>query len=123
MIDTYKLYYGLFLLAFWLLSCTGFVAEEILPPLEKVRPYIQTIADIIIIGLGILTIRQRGDILVIVSFLVLAFLSTLVFGGEGMFEILNGMRDFAGLLFVYPLLRWFFNCSAAESLSSQWTGS
>lgn len=114
MINRYNLYLYTFLAAFWIYSGFGFIAEEFVPPLESVRGAVMALCDFVFIALGLLTLRQRGDVIVFVSFVVLGFLSTIILGHEGIFSFLNGFRDFVGIVLVVPILRWFFTHERAD---------
>lgn len=111
MIDKYNLYYRLFMTAFWVMQCFGFVSEELLPPLENARSLVYLLCDIIIFLVGIAAIREndnKGDRRVAVSFLIIAVVSTIIVNREGVTSLINGSRDFFGLIFILPILRYFF---------------
>ena len=108
MIERYKLYHRLFWAVFWIESCLGFVAEELLPFLEPARNPALLLCDVVVFVLGMLTIRKRGDLAVFLSFYLLAFISTVVVNGESVVTMMNGSRDFFGLILAIPLMRWFF---------------
>ena len=108
MIERYKLYYRLFLTIFWIETCFGFVAEELLPFIEPLRNVLFLLCDVATLVLGLLTMRKRGDLAVFISFFVLAILSTVIVNGESWLTMLNGSRDFFGLILAIPIMRWFF---------------
>lgn len=108
MIERYKLYYRLFLTIFWIETCFGFVAEELLPFIEPLRNVLFLLCDVATLVLGLLTIRKKGDLAVFISFFVLAILSTVIINGESWMTMLNGSRDFFGLILAIPIMRWFF---------------
>lgn len=110
MISRYKLYYTTFLIVFWTMSCWGFVVEELLHFLAPLSAPVQLLCDMVLLVLGLLTIRQRGDLVVLGSYIVLAFVSTVIVNGESLGTLFNGSRDFYGLIFIVPILRWFFTC-------------
>lgn len=113
MIDRYKLYCRTFLITFWVTQCFGFVSEELLPPLNALRSQVMLLCDMVILILGIVTLRinrNKGDNWVVGSFALIAAVSTLLINREGILTLFNGMRDFIGLLFILPILRYFFTC-------------
>lgn len=114
MINKYKLYYRVFIAVFWIAMTFGFVADELLPFLEPLRPMVFMALDAIVIMLGVATLRQRGDIAVAVSFLVIAVLSTLIVNHASMVTFVNGSRDFVGLVLLVPVLRYFLTCRHAD---------
>lgn len=111
MIDKYRLYSWLFFAAFWISQCFGFVSEELLPPINAFRGTVVLLCETVIFLLGIVTLvenRNKGDNRVAVSFLVIAFISTVIINREGVVALFNGARDFFGLLFIIPIMRYFF---------------
>lgn len=113
MIDRYKLYFRTFLITFWVAQCFGFVSEELLPPINALRSPVLFLCDMVILLLGIVTLRinrNKGDNRVVGSFAVIAVVSTLLVNREGFLMLFNGLRDFIGLLFILPILRYFFTC-------------
>lgn len=116
-IDKYKLVYRVFIVTFWVMWCWGFVSEQLIPPLDRLDSYQLVLTDGIIILLGLATLRNRGDVLVMASFYLMAFGSTILFNKLSMFDFLNGSRDFIGLLFMMPILRWFFTGEHAEDFT------
>lgn len=116
-IDKYKLVYRVFIVTFWVMWCWGFVSEQLIPPLDRLDSYQLVLTDAIIILLGLATLLNRGDVLVMASFYLMAFGSTILFNKLSMFDFLNGSRDFIGLLFMMPILRWFFTGEHAEDFT------
>lgn len=112
MIEKYNLYRRTFFIAFWLMQCFGFIAEEILPPLNVLRSTTFLLCDMVFFLLGILCLienRDKGDNIVFFSFIAISCISTLFINREGLLMLFNGMRDFLGLIFVIPIFRYFFN--------------
>lgn len=114
MINRYNLYLYSLLGAFWVLSCTGFLGEEILPFLLDVRNALFALCDVVFIILGLVTLRDRGDKIVFWSFMALGVLSTLVLNRIGLFNLFNGTRDYLGFIFAIPILRWFMTHERRE---------
>ncbi|MCH5347612.1 MAG: hypothetical protein J1E63_10900 [Muribaculaceae bacterium] len=114
MISRYKLYLYPFVTVFWIMSCLGFVDQQLIPPLEKLHNAILAACDLVIIVLGLLTLKQRGDMVVFWSYLIIGAISTLFLNHIGIFNLFNGTRDFLGLIFAVPILRWFMTCEYRE---------
>lgn len=109
MVDKYKFYYYTFITVFWIAMTWGFITDEIFPFLEAVKPMLYLVIDAVLVFLGFATLRQRGDVAVVLSFFVLAILSTVILNHLSLLFLFNGLRDFIGLIFVVPILRYFFN--------------
>lgn len=107
MIEKYKFYSTVFFIVFWVTACYGFVSEELLGFLMKVRSHAFVAGDAVFIILGLITIRDRKDLLVAGTFFVIALVSTIFINHEGFGNMANGMRDFVGLLFAIPVFRYF----------------
>ena len=114
MVNRYNLYLYLLLGAFWVLSCTGFLGEELFPFLLEVRNGLFALCDVVFVILGLLTLRDRGDKIVFWSFMTLGFVSTVIVNKIGLFNLFNGARDFLGLIFAIPILRWFMTHERRE---------
>ena len=112
-IERYKLYTLPLFATIWVALCWGFVADELVPPLHSLDSAIGVMVDGVILVLGILTLRKRSDIAILASFLVISLSSKLVNHG-GMIYYLNGFRDFIGVLFMVPILRFMLTSKYAE---------
>ncbi len=107
-VERYRLYTGFYFGAMWILLCYGFVSDEIVPPLEKIKPFVSLLCDIIFLALGLLTIRSRRDIFMVVSLIVISIVS-MYLNKQGLGEWLNGFRDYIGLLFIVPFVRYMMS--------------
>jgi len=114
-IEKYKLYYRTFIVIFWIAMTLGFVCEELLPFLEVVRPPLYLLLDFVLLFLGLAVMRQRGDIIVFISYMVLAFVSTIMINHLSVLYYFNGSRDFFGIILVVPVLRYFFTSPNSRS--------
>lgn len=114
MIDRFNLYKWIFLIVFWVEACFGFVTQELLPPLEGIGSLLFLLCDALILGVGCLTIRKKGDLAVVATLVVLSWVSTVMVNHLGLVVYVNGLRSYFGLLFAFPLLRWFFRHERAE---------
>ena len=117
MIDRYKFLSGLFFGAMWALLTFGFISEELLPPLIPLRSVVLLLTDIIFLFLGIYSLRDRRDIFVLVSFLIIGAISCNL-NHLGLIFSFNGTRDFFGLLFAVPICRWFLTSKYREQFIS-----
>lgn len=113
-IDKYKFVYRIFIVTFWVLWCWGFVSEQLIPPLDKLDSYELVLVDGVLIMLGLATMRNKGDLLVLASFVILAFVSTRLVNRLPYFDLVNGSRDFIGVLFMVPILRWFLTSEHSD---------
>lgn len=117
MIDRYKFLSGLFFGAMWALLTFGFISEELLPPLIPLRSVVLLLTDIIFLFLGIYLLRDRRDIFVLISFLIIGVISCHL-NHLGLIFSFNGTRDFFGLLFAVPICRWFLTSKYREQFIS-----
>ncbi len=105
--DRSNTYQKVFFIVLWVLCTFGFVADEIIPPLDQIRSPIFLLCDLTIAMLGICVIRKWQDLALSATLLLLAFFSTYFINGLSLPFFLNGLREFVGLMFVMPLLRYF----------------
>ena len=64
-----------FFILFWVLGCFGFVYQELIPPLDGLFTPINVFGDVVLMLLGLYTLRRPTDVLIIVSLFVLSFVS------------------------------------------------
>lgn len=108
----------MFLAIFWIETCFGFVAEELLPFLEPARNALFLLCDVATLVLGLLTLRKKGDWIVFGSFYLLAIISTVIVNRESWMTMLNGSRDFFGLILAVPIMRWFFTHERSDEFKA-----
>ena len=114
MINRHNLVYYTLTIVFWLYATIGFVSEEVLPPLASVRPVLTLLLDGVIALMGLALLRARNDVWIVISFAVIAVLSAYV-NHTGMMMFMNGFREFVGVLFVLPVMRFLLSgCRGAE---------
>ena len=94
---------------FWVLATVGFICDEFIPDLESVRTYILLGCDAVLILIGLACLRHRADILSVGSLLLIAITSSLVLNKLSITMTVNGMRVFIGLMFCYPIFRYFWD--------------
>lgn len=94
---------------FWILGTVCFI--NVTPMVEGWRaiwPPLQLAADILIILMGLLTLRNRFDIINVCVFVSVCIASMLV-NGQSPVNMLNGMRIYTGAVFSLPIFRHIFS--------------
>lgn len=107
MVEKYRLYSGIFFGALWVLILFQFVSQEILTFLQPLHSYLFFLIDIIFIVMGVLTLRKRTDILVVVSFITIVIISSFLLNHDNKILVINGTRSYIGLIFTLPIVRYF----------------
>jgi hypothetical protein len=113
MVDRYKLMTGILFTALWIQLCWGFVCTDLITALEPTRSYVNMLCDLAYVVLGVSTIKNRRDTIVLVSFCAIGGLSAFV-NHQGCIEFVNGCRDFVGLLFAAPIIRYMLISNDSE---------
>lgn len=113
MIEKYKLFSRVFFTAIWIQLCATFIFTELIPGLEGKQSYLYLFCDVVYLILGLSTISNRRDVIVLVSFYVIAIASAIV-NHQGIVVFLNGSREFFGLLFMAPIIRYFLKGKNAD---------
>lgn len=103
----------IFFTALWIQLCWGFVCTDLITALEPTWSYVELLCDFVYIVLGVVTIKSRRDVMVTVSFFIIATLSAYL-NHQGSIEFINGCRDFIGLLFAVPIIRYFLKSRDSE---------
>lgn len=97
----------IFFAAFWMFCTFGFISDELLP-IETLRTAVMLMCDAVVLALGLYTLRSSNWAMLSVAFFMLyAFMVTKIYNGYLIPFFLNGTRDFFGLLFYFPIFRWF----------------
>ena len=94
---------------FWVLATVGFICDEFLPGLESVRTYILLGCDAVLILTGLACLRHRADFISVGSLLLIALTSSLLLNRLPITMTANGMRVFIGIMFSYPIVRYFWD--------------
>ena len=102
-------YFRLFCIIFWMVGVSSFVIEEILPFLDSLKQVIMLVSDVIILILGLVTLKTKKDKILIVAFAVLGVLSSVVNKVPAVLWV-NGFRDYIPFLMLLPLIRYFMTC-------------
>ena len=114
MIHRSNFIFRLFCITFWIVTCSPFVMEEFLTPLAAIRSYILILCDALIVMLGLMTLRDRRQVWLIVSFFALAFVSTILINDIGWLNFFNGSRLFFGMLFVPSIVLYLLHDRQAD---------
>ncbi|MEE0979114.1 MAG: hypothetical protein UH625_06875 [Muribaculaceae bacterium] len=118
MIEKNKFYFYSFTILFWLTGTWGFVFQEIATPLLPATGLVRLFLDVFVIILGLMTLQKRRDIIIIVSFFALAYLSSVLLNKESLTTFLNGCREYVGIMFMFPILRYLLTCKRAEEFKT-----
>ena len=106
--------YRVFCIMLWTVACFGFVAEELLPPLEGTRPLVMLACDAMALMLGLFTLRDRRQLWVVGSLLLISLTSTILVNRLGLVTYINGSRMFFGMLFVPSILLYLLHDRQAD---------
>lgn len=108
----------LFFIGFWLATCTGFVSDLLWGPdtISPLTTLSQLTVDVILLFLAACTVRKSVDFLLIGSFLVIAVFSGFVVNNDSIVVWLNGLRYFFPVLFMPPILRYFWETEYRHDL-------
>lgn len=100
----------LFFIGFWLATCTGFVSDLMFDPnaISPLTTISHLAVDAIILFLAMCTMRRKSDILFISTFIIISFISTCLLNQSSLISWLNGLRLFFGILFLVPILNYFW---------------
>ena len=96
------------LLWFWVLTCTGFINDELLGFSMSIRGGSLLLTDIALLLLALWTIREKWDYIIIGLFMLISWWSTCVVNGLSLVAWINGSRVFYGMLFLLPIFRYFW---------------
>ena len=89
---------------FWVWGTYGFLADDVFRVLQPMRPMLMLALDAIIALMACLVVRRLWAWMCIAVFVLLSWLTTCVLNHEATFFWVNGMREFIGLLMVYPIV-------------------
>lgn len=109
MIEKSKFFYCSFCIFFWVLATWAFVIQEI-PGLGVLEGPIRFLIDFAVIPVGLMALNNKRDALIMVSFVLLSFTSTIFINGESLLTYLNGFREYIGLIFMAPIVRYILTC-------------
>lgn len=113
MIERDKFYFRVFCIAFWILAVGNFVLEELLPFIHGGQNFLMMLVDITLLILGIATLKNKVDKILIAIFVVLGVLSSIINKIPTLYWI-NGFRDYFPMLLALPIMRYFFTCRDSD---------
>lgn len=94
--------------AMWLVGAIPFFGQEFVYGLYvKISSVVLLIADIIIVSLGVITIKHKTDKILLCLFVAASFYSTCFLNGGTLLQYVNGMRLYLGFIFLIPIFRYF----------------
>ena len=100
-------YQRILFIAFWIRATWGFCAEELVPPLDGLKPIVYMAFDAVLVFLGIVMMERKRDKLFAAVFVVVAGITTCYYNGLSVLFYVNGLRDFISYLFVVPIVGYF----------------
>lgn len=106
MIERDPLYFRLFLFVFWALASWGFITQELLPFMTPLGSVLFLFCDIILVILGLVTLNSRRDRIYFATFFIIAIITTLLVNKSGFVSLINGSREYIGMLLAVPLMRY-----------------
>lgn len=94
------------IIVFWIIALFPFLLQEVsIGIYEKVETPIRLVCDGIILLLGVWTIKNRYDIILAVSLLVISYFAS-VANGIGLGQWANGIRIYLPLVMLLPIVRY-----------------
>lgn len=107
-VDKYKLIKAIILGTLYVASFYPFLLQEfgMMSVFDAVNSPLMLLFDAGAILLGILTLRKRVDCILLVSLLVISYISTCRFNGASVMFWINGLRIYLPLIFVLSTLRY-----------------
>lgn len=108
MIGKYNLFASVLFTALWTAICFGGIVQEVLPPLDALRSPVFLLIDLVFLGLGLFTLRNRWDIIMLLSFIAIVSVSAYL-NHQNYVTVFNGLRSYFALIFGVPILRYLLN--------------
>lgn len=97
------------LAAFWLAGCLPFLLQEVThDQCESINLLARGLCSLLMMPLGIWTLRHRTDVAIIVVTILLTYYSTCIVNSESIFVWANGLRRYVPYMFVLPIIRYLF---------------
>lgn len=98
------------LVVFWLTGVAPVIMQEATQDkCEQPRLLLNGACQLVVIALGLWTLRSRTDIAIIAVTVVVSYYSTCIVNSEPLFVWLNGLRRYAPYMFVLPIIRWLWS--------------
>lgn len=95
-----------FWVIFWVWTLFGFVADDVFTPLRQYRSLLMWTMDVAMVTLACWVVRERWVWVTVAGFVGMSWVGTCLINHETVFFWLNGLREFIGLLLVYPVMRF-----------------
>lgn len=89
---------------FWVWGTFGFLADDVFRQLQPMRPMLMLVLDAIIALMACVMVRRLWAWVCIAVFMGLSWLATCMLNHEVTLFWVNGMREFIGLLMIYPIV-------------------
>lgn len=107
-VDKYKLVRAIILGTLYIAAFYPFVMQEsgLISLFDKVNSPLMLLFDAAAILLGVLTLRKTVDIIMLLTLLVISFVSTCLFNGGSIVFWLNGLRMYLPCIFIIASLRY-----------------
>lgn len=93
---------------FWVSAVYGFFCDMMGGVGDSLSHVISLLLDAVISVLGISLLRKRVDIILVASFVIISWISSIHFNGEGYVTWINGFRYYLSFLFIIPVYRYIF---------------
>lgn len=94
---------------FWVLGVWPFIAQFVPAVYDALLTPIGLLADFIILILGLWTLRNKWDIAILVSYILISAVGTILVNHLSVIFWLNGSRFYFGIIFFIPIFRWIFS--------------
>lgn len=107
MIEKYKLITKIIIPILWIYTLFGFISDEIFTFLVGLKSPLLFVCDLILILTGCFLLRKKWDYILLFSFLVISYISSVIQNDLGISTYLNGLRDFMPLLIFVPIFLYF----------------
>lgn len=94
----------------WCISGIGFLHQQFfMGEYDSIIQMVNLAGDATIMLLALVCLRDKTDLAFIVSYFVISYASTCMSNGQGVVVWLNGSRNYFGLLFAPPVLRYIWS--------------
>lgn len=106
----YKLICNILFAMFWVLATYNFVTQEATgDEVPAVEFGVRLLGQGTVALLGLWTLRSRADMLIILVFCVFTFVGTVWVNHQTIFTWVDGIRLYAGFLFILPIVRYLLS--------------
>lgn len=109
----HRLVTNIILVIFWITATYNFLIQEITrDEMATLELIVRLSGQMTLLCLGVLLLRKRVDILIVLTFVTLTLIGTCIVQGHSLFTWFDGLRNYVGYLFVLPIVRWLWRCDA-----------